>query len=97
MQHLNEIISIKIDSAEVDLLNEMLEDDSNLKKHLKIASFQGRYIASIDSKFGLNLSELLSDKVIEVGFDKNYALNPVGKIYQNLVDKIFASMHKQQE
>ena len=46
-------------------------------------------LKSLDEDDAINLRELCSDYLLEVGFDEQYSANEKGKLLEELIDKLF--------
>lgn len=67
-----------------------------VKQHFKwnkMLDFEGRgtgfVLKDIDEDDALDLRELCSDYLLEVGFDSEYVANEKGRILEELVDKLY--------
>ena len=81
-------ITIRITKSEFDLINEIIDYDSDLFIPKQINDSE--YILNFEHMDTiLQLDELIKDKLIYQVFDKDYITNRFGQICENFIDKFY--------
>jgi len=81
-------ITIRISKPELEVINEITDNSDSLFEFKQIN--ENEYIITIGNiENALELDELIKDKLIYQGFDRDYNPNRFGLICENLIDKFY--------
>lgn len=79
---------IKITRSEFDLISEILDKSKNLFNPKQIN--KSEYILSfIDIEQAMEFDELIKEKLVYQGFDREYNPNKFGIMCENVIDKMY--------
>ena len=88
MKDIERQIEIRITKFEFDLIREILDENKSLFTPNKV-NYSEYVLSFIDNEQAMEFDELIKDKLVCQGFDRDYNLNKFGLMCENVIDKMY--------